>query len=41
MPGTIDQYPNWTRKVPQGITDIFNDEREQEISEMFREEGRS
>lgn len=40
LPGTIDQHPNWRRKMPIGPAAMAEDERIARAAEIMRETGR-
>ena len=41
IPGTMDEHPNWRRRLPVVLEDLENDERLRAIAAVLREEGRS
>jgi 4-alpha-glucanotransferase len=41
MPGTIDEHPNWRRKLPRELEDMAADERLRAIAEVLASEGRA
>ena len=41
MPGTIDEYPNWRRKLPLDLDDIATDGRLAAIADALAVAGRS
>jgi len=38
LPGTVDQYPNWRRKLPLTVEQIADDPLLQAVSAALREE---
>ena len=38
LPGTVDAYPNWRRKLPLLLEDWPSDVRLQQLTEMLRTE---
>ena len=40
VPGTTREYPNWRRKLPLDITDLFADARVTRVAEAINSEGR-
>jgi 4-alpha-glucanotransferase len=41
MPGTIDEHPNWRRRLPVSLHDLRSNPRLEEIAEALRRAGRS
>ena len=41
LPGTVDQHPNWRRRLPVSIEDLAGDQRLLRIADVFRRAGRS
>ena len=41
VPGTVDQHPNWRRKLPLELEDIADDDRLQAIAHIAARSGRS
>lgn len=41
IPGTIDQYPNWRRKLPVMLDELENYETFQNVAEVFARSGRN
>jgi 4-alpha-glucanotransferase len=41
IPGTVDQHPNWRRKLPVAIEELENHERLLHIARIFAQAGRS
>ena len=41
MPGTVDEYPNWMRKIAQTLEEIVSDKSFLSLSEMFRNTHRA
>ena len=41
IPGTVDQYPNWRRKLPVTLEDLEGNESLRRVGEVFAQQGRS
>jgi 4-alpha-glucanotransferase len=41
VPGTLDEHPNWRRRLPVALEEIARDPRVAEIAAVLREEGRA
>jgi 4-alpha-glucanotransferase len=41
MPGTVDQHPNWRRRLPVAIEDLESHQGLKRVAQAFREAGRS
>jgi hypothetical protein len=39
MPGTTDEWPNWSIALPAGIEEIESDPRPRRIAGMLRRDG--
>jgi 4-alpha-glucanotransferase len=40
LPGTVDQYPNWRRKLPVAGHDLAHDPRMNAVAGQMRDAGR-
>jgi 4-alpha-glucanotransferase len=40
VPGTVDQHPNWRRKVPVTLEDLEGNESLRRLGEVFAQQGR-
>ena len=41
IPGTVDQHPNWRRKLPVALEDLEGNESLRRVGEVFAQQGRS
>jgi 4-alpha-glucanotransferase len=41
IPGTVDQHPNWRRRLPVALDSLADDARLQKIAVVFAENGRA
>ena len=41
IPGTVDEHPNWRRKLPLGLEDLEGYEPFRRVGEVFAKSGRS
>src|SRR5262249_51202151 len=41
IPGTVEQHPNWRRKLPLALEDLEGCEPFRRVAEVFRKSGRS
>jgi 4-alpha-glucanotransferase len=41
VPGTVDEHPNWRRRLPVALEDLAHDQRLVELAEVMKAAGRS
>jgi len=41
IPGTVDEHPNWRRKVPIDLEELNGDEGFRRVADLFAQSGRS
>ena len=41
IPGTVDQHPNWRRRIPLSLEGLKADDRLRRIADVFSQAGRA